>query len=1427
MTTLILGDNNIFGSLPDFQGIPKVQNIDFNLCNLSGPIPDFSGIPELQVISLFSNNLSGNIPDFSAIPNLFRININANALIGNIPDFTNLANCVNFFASANMLTGPIPNFSNLPLLDNLQLNGNQLEGSIPGFENCPNLIVLNLSANLLTGSIPDFNLSMLNEFYAVGNQLTGSIPDFTISTSLQKFHVNNNALTGPVTVFTNVTDLLEYEVNSNALTGEIPDLSFFPNLSDFQCASNNLEGCFPDFVCGVALFNSAGNVKMPWEGDHVPFCDGMSEEGASCNDGDASTINDQLQADCSCLGIPNCRELDSLVLVDFYNTMNGPGWNNPWDLNDLMDNWQGVTLSVDGCVTGIFLYGEGLVGNLSDWVLPELTVLAIGNSQVTGPIPDFQNMPKLESLQIIQNELNSSIPDFSGIPNVRTINFSNNSLTGSVPDFSFIPDCELINISSNQVSGFLIDFGNLPNLTVLDLSRNNISGPIPNFQNIPLLTELILSDNQFVVSIPDFSNLTQLNTLSLDQNDLSGSIPNFSSIPDLQVCELHTNQLTGFIPGFNGVNDLQNLDLTNNLLTGEIPDLSGFINLFNLDLRNNNLSGCYPSFVCDVATVDLSQNPLLPWQGDHVPFCNGEDELTAPCDDSNLSSTNDQIQADCSCAGQIQLVEIFQIVPDTVKICYADCETMLIPLAFSQAGVYDTIAWRIDEPPIANAGFFNNLDQFGVTSLTITSSVGPPDFFYIESNMPDNFTAQEGDLFGAMVLNNINGIIGDGDYVYLYQDQAQNVDAPNFVITDSVYIELIDYSFVVNGNTNGSFLTGFDISINTLSEAITCANVIPGPNTITFDVPGNGPHNLFVSNLDTLKDDGTIIDASNVLGLQPAIRLISGIDNQNGMVIEGDNCEINGLGMADFDLSAIKILAEANNTRIGKPGGQNYIIASGNGVKQEGSGSTFIQNNIFGDMPSSGFLNESNALAAISVSSNANVLDNEIYGTSIGIEILDGFANTVQNNTIGSDTQNDQLFNGIEIENASSNEIALNSFYGCRENAIIIADVTGPDNSNSNYFRDNTFRCSQVSSVNIESTNNNSKSAPLIEEAKLDGIRGIAEAGDQITVYGLIEDDCYQGVCEGNYIIEKTTADADGNWEILPPYTFGDPVTGELVLATAFDNDLNSSEFSNCLEFDICSVPPEVNIVADPPVGCEGDIIELSTVEDFDSFNWNDLSFNDSWDLSESTDVFLTVTDENGCTATSFYQLFLLETPTANDDVLSYDDAILTLDPIINDELNGAVDYSIEIVSPPLNGNAFVDADNQIVYEASSQFGFTDLLSYQLCNIDCDDNCSIAEVRILYEEDEDTPKTILLTPENDDGVNDTAILIENVEDYPNNKVVIFNEWGDLVFERENYQNDWRGTGKNGDFLAQGTYYFYLTFFDDSRPASFGYIVLLK
>ncbi len=61
---------------------------------------------------------------------------------------------------------------------------------------------------------------------------------------------------------------------------------------------------------------------------------------------------------------------------------------------------------------------------------------------------------------------------------------------------------------------------------------------------------------------------------------------------------------------------------------------------------------------------------------------------------------------------------------------------------------------------------------------------------------------------------------------------------------------------------------------------------------------------------------------------------------------------------------------------------------------------------------------------------------------------------------------------------------------------------------------------------------------------------------------------------------------------------------------------------------------------------------------------------------------------------------------------------------------------------------------------------------------------------------------------NGDGLNDTWAIGNLPEE---NELVIFNRWGELIYRKVNYQNEWDGTNRDGSKLPLGVYIYQLTY----------------
>jgi len=152
---------------------------------------------------------------------------------------------------------------------------------------------------------------------------------------------------------------------------------------------------------------------------------------------------------------------------------------------------------------------------------------------------------------------------------------------------------------------------------------------------------------------------------------------------------------------------------------------------------------------------------------------------------------------------------------------------------------------------------------------------------------------------------------------------------------------------------------------------------------------------------------------------------------------------------------------------------------------------------------------------------------------------------------------------------------------------------------------------------------------------------------------------------------------------------------------------------------------------------------------------------------------------------------------------------------VMDNDSTTMVPATLRIVVNPTNG--FVNIDHQkqgVHYYPDYDFMGEDSFIYIIC--DLQEQCDTALVTVTVE-DLVVP-TQLFTP-NADGYNDQYV-IQGIENYAENHFVVFNRWGNKVYEKENYANDWDGTSnskyKIGDKPLPVGVYFYLLKYSKNR-----------
>jgi len=182
----------------------------------------------------------------------------------------------------------------------------------------------------------------------------------------------------------------------------------------------------------------------------------------------------------------------------------------------------------------------------------------------------------------------------------------------------------------------------------------------------------------------------------------------------------------------------------------------------------------------------------------------------------------------------------------------------------------------------------------------------------------------------------------------------------------------------------------------------------------------------------------------------------------------------------------------------------------------------------------------------------------------------------------------------------------------------------------------------------------------------------------------------------------------------------------------------------------------------------------------------------------------------------------------ANDDFynVQYNDSLLTQDVMLNDLTGDVLEWEYSLIRRTGHGQLIDLGGGAFDYIPNVNYFGDDFFEYQLCNLNCPTVCDTATVFINVsgqdgEGDCFTPNVI--TP-NGDNMND-ALMFPCLDEFPDNHIMIFNRWGDKVYETRGYQNDWFGTYK-GDELPAGTYFFILTL-DETRLPIQKYFTLVR
>lgn len=148
---------------------------------------------------------------------------------------------------------------------------------------------------------------------------------------------------------------------------------------------------------------------------------------------------------------------------------------------------------------------------------------------------------------------------------------------------------------------------------------------------------------------------------------------------------------------------------------------------------------------------------------------------------------------------------------------------------------------------------------------------------------------------------------------------------------------------------------------------------------------------------------------------------------------------------------------------------------------------------------------------------------------------------------------------------------------------------------------------------------------------------------------------------------------------------------------------------------------------------------------------------------------------------------------------------------------------SVDTDGDGIGNNADADDDNDGVLDGADAFP---LDASETADIDADGIGDSTDSDLFNDGFDDSRMEVsgALTP-NHLGIESTW-KITNINLHPRNRVRVYDKNGVLVFSKENYQNDWRGTFKDdGDLLPSGAYYYKVYLYDTQQTLS-GWLYLI-
>jgi surface protein len=388
--------------------------------------------------------------------------------------------------------------------------------------------------------------------------------------------------------------------------------------------------------------------------------------------------------------------------------------------------------------------------------------------------------------------------------------------------------------------------------------------------------------------------------------------------------------------------------------------------------------------------------------------------------------------------------------------------------------------------------------------IDLTVCLEQPQFTLINPQHPNGVFSGIGVDQNNLFMANIAGE-GAHTITFTHTDQNNCSNSCNFNITVTNQYPCI--LKVINTDNAGT---------GSLRDMIDIANQMSGRKIIEFDIPGQGPHTIQLSNLlphinrDSITIDGStqpgnlpmmgqvIIDLSNVAPIDKTIFRVLGTDSK----IYGLSFHNNGISNS----TAVYYGSDATDFLLGGIDKGNWFLGS------NWKTAVYLKENLYNGKIYNNLFN-----------SIGNQMDNAIYVNSGDQNIeIGGNDPWMKNYFYECNQQAILLTNGSDFNTINNNHFVGNAI-AIFNNAIFLNGQ-----NRTNVYRGNIFECNQVDIQHSVDANLNI-APPTIEFSKVNYVSGNALPNALIDIY-ITSDTCSNGSCKSKQVKASTVADGLGKF---------------------------------------------------------------------------------------------------------------------------------------------------------------------------------------------------------------------------------------------------------------------------------------------------------